>query len=66
MRREEEAVRSLFDGGVILQVDSSSKNKVGSAYVIQVTERIEEDASPLKWKTIIEIAKILPNDASVT
>ena len=46
--------------------NSSSKNKKGSACVIQVAERIEEDSSQMKWKTIIEVARVLPNDASVT
>ena len=47
------------------QDDSPIKNKAGSAYVIQVTERIEEDVSQMKWKTIIEVARILPNDATM-
>ena len=39
---------------------------MGSAYVIQVAERIEEDMHQMKWRTVIEVAKILPNDATVT
>ena len=61
-----EAVRSFFDGGVSSEGDSSAKNRVGPAYVIQVADRIEEDANQTKWKTIIEVARILPNDATVT
>ena len=61
-----EPVRSFFDGGVSSGGNSSSKNKKGSACVIQVAERIEEYASQMKWKTIIEVARVLPNDASVT
>ena len=59
-------MRSFFDGGVSSECNSSTKNKVGSAYVIQVAERIEEDAHQIKWKTIIEVARILVNDATVT
>ena len=53
-----EAVRSFFDGRVSSGGNSPSKNKVGSADVIQVAERIKEDASQMKWKTIIEVARI--------
>ena len=38
-----EAVRSFFDGGVSSVSDDKIKNRVGSAYVIQIAERIEED-----------------------
>ena len=34
--------------------------------MIQVAERIEEDVHLMKWRTVIEVAKILPNDATVT
>ena len=39
---------------------------MGSAYVIQVAEGIVEDMHQMRWKTIIEVAKFLPNDATVT
>ena len=39
---------------------------MGSAFVIHVAERIEEDLRQMKWRTVIEVAKILPNDATVT
>ena len=37
-----EAVRACFDGGVSRQEDRKVKYKVGSAYRIQMSERIEE------------------------
>ena len=39
---------------------------MGSAYVIQVAEGIVEDMHQMRWKTIIEVAKFLSNDATVT
>ena len=42
------------------------KNKVGSAYVIQIDERIEESTEKLKWKILVEVARVLPNDSSTT
>ena len=38
-----EAVRSFFDTGVSTVCDAQIENKVGSSYVIQIAERIEED-----------------------
>ena len=35
-----EAVRSLFDGGVSTACDDKIKNKVGSAYVIQIVVKL--------------------------
>ena len=39
---------------------------MGSAYVIQVAERIEADIHQMEWRTVIEVAKILPEEATVT
>ena len=36
-----ESVRACFDGGVSKQEDRKVKQKVGSAYVIQASKRIE-------------------------
>ena len=45
MREEEnlETVRAFFGGGVSSQDDHRVKYKVGSGYLIQKGERIEED-----------------------
>ena len=59
------AVRAYFDGGVSRQEDQKVKNKVGSAYVIQTSERIEEVAEKMEWRTITEVAKALDDDATV-
>ena len=59
-------MRAYFDGGVSKQDDSKVKHKVGSAYVIQASARIEEGAEKMYWKTTVEIAKILPDDATIT
>ena len=61
-----EAVRGYFDGGVSLACKGPIKNKVGSAYVIQIAEDIVESSGKMKWKTIVEVAKILPSDETVT
>ena len=37
-----EAVRSFFDGGVSTVCDDKIKNKVGSAYVIQLAEKLRK------------------------
>ena len=47
-------------------VQTRSTNIMGSAYVIQIAGKIEEDRHNMKWKTIKEVAKILPNNAIVT
>ena len=60
-----EAVRWFSDGGVRSACNASIKKKVWSVYVIQVAERIEEDMHQMKWRTIIEVANILPNDATL-
>ena len=52
-----EAVRAYFDGGVSRQEDRKVKHKRGSAYVIQTSERIEEAAEKMEWRTVIEVAK---------
>ena len=62
----DEAVRSFFDGGVSTQSDDKIKHRVGSASVVQIAEQIEENTHKMKWRTIIEVAKILPDDATVT
>ena len=61
-----EAVRSIFDGGVNIQCYDKIKHKVGSAFVMQIDERIEESTQKMKWKTIVEVAKVLPDDATIT
>ena len=61
-----EAVRCFFDGGVSSACTDKIKNRVGSAYVIQIAGQIEEDRHKMKWKTITDVAKILPNSATVT
>ena len=53
-----EAVKASFDGGVSSQEDRKVKHKVGSAYVIQASER--------KWRTTVKVAKVLPGDATIT
>ena len=61
-----EAVRSFFDGGVSAECNAQIQIKVGSAFVIQIAERIEESTEKMKWKTIVEVAKVLPDDATIT
>ena len=56
-------MRSFFDGGVSSACTDKIKNRVGSAYVIQIAGKFEEDRHKMKWKTITEVAKILPNNA---
>ena len=34
--------------------------------MIQIAERIEESAQKMKWTTIVEVAKVLPDDAPKT
>ena len=58
-------MRNFLDGSVSTVCDDKIKHKVGSAYVFQIAE-IEEDTHMMKWRTIIEVAKILPDDATVT
>ena len=60
-----EAVRAYFDEGVSRQDDGNVKHEVGSVYVIQSSERIEEHAEKMSWKTIVEVAQILPDDATI-
>ena len=60
-----EAVRACLDGGVSKQEDRNVRHKVGSAYVIQASERIEEAADKMEWK-IVEVANVLPDDATIT
>ena len=45
-----EAVRAYFDGGVSAKTDDRIKHKVGSAYVIQSSERLQEDVGKMVWK----------------
>ena len=61
-----EAVRACFDGGVGRQEDRKVKHEVGSAYLIQASERIEEAAEKMERRTIVEVAKVLPDDATIT
>ena len=59
-------MRSFFDGGVSTVCDDWIKNRVGSAYVIQIAEKLTKITHKIKWTTIIDIAKILLDDATVT
>ena len=34
--------------------------------MIQSAERIEESTEKMKWKTIVEVAKVLLDDATIT
>ena len=34
--------------------------------MIQTAERIEEITEKMKWKTIVEVANVLPDDATIT
>ena len=61
-----EAVRAYFDGSVSEKSDDRVKHKVGSVYVIQSSERIKEHVGKMVWKTIVEVAKVLPDDATIT
>ena len=56
----------VFDGGISRQEDRIEKHKVGSACVIQASGRIEEAAEKMAWRTIVEVAKVFPDDATVT
>ena len=54
-----EGVRSSFDGGVSKDCQGKVKNKVRSAYAIQVAENQGgHKQDEVEWKTIIEVAKI--------
>ena len=59
-----EAVRCHFDGGA--KCRGQIRNRLGSAYVMQIAEKIEEELSNMKWKTLIEDAKILLEGSTVT
>ena len=61
-----EAVRASFDGGVSSQEDRKIKHKVVPACAIQASERIEEAAEKMEWRTTVEVAKVLPGDATIT
>ena len=61
-----EAARAYFDGGISKQEDRKVKQKVGSAYVFQASERIEEAAEKMEWKTQVEVSKVVPDDATIT
>ena len=61
-----EAVRAYFDGGVSEKTDDRVKHKVGSVYVAQSSERTEENAENMTWKTCVEVAKVLPDVATIT
>ena len=61
-----EAVRAYFDGGVNIQDADKIKHKVGSAYVIQSAERIEESTEKMRLKTVVKVAKVLLDDAPIT
>ena len=55
-----EAARSFFDGGVNIQGDDKIKNKVGSAYVTQIAQRIEENTEKMEWKNNFPGCKSTP------
>ena len=61
-----EAVRACIDGGVSKQEERKVRHKVGSAYVMQASERIEEAAEKTEWRTIVEVANVLPDDVTIT
>ena len=65
-RSKIEAVRAYFDGRVSRQEDREVKHKVGSAYVIQTSERTEDATEKIEWTTIIEVANVLFDDATIT
>ena len=44
-----EAVRSFFDGGVSKDCQGQVKNKVGSTYVIQISETWRRTQNKMKW-----------------
>ena len=48
------------------QDDHNVKYKVGSGYVIQTSERIEEVVAKMCWKTSVKVAKTLPKEATIT
>ena len=50
----------------MLNVVLKSKMKWGSAFVVQIASRIEESIEKMMWKTSVEVARILLNDATVT
>ena len=60
------AVRAFFHGRVSKQEDRKVKHLAGSAYVIQASERIEKAAEKMEWRTTVEVAKVLPDDATIT
>ena len=59
-------MRACFDGGVSKQEDRKVKHKVWSAYAIQASERIEEAAEKMEWRTKVEVAKVPPDDATIS
>ena len=61
-----EAARAYFDGGISKQEDRTVKQKVGSAYGFQASERIEEAAEKMEWRTQVEVSKVFPADATIT
>ena len=61
-----DAVRACIDGGVSKQEDRKVRRNFGSAYVIQAWERIVEAAEKMEWNTIVEVANVLPDDATIT
>ena len=56
--KKKEAVRADFDGSVSEEIDDRVK--------LRSSERIAENAEKMVWKTIVEDAKVLPNDATIT
>ena len=59
-----EAVRGFFGGGVSSEMQGSHQEQSGISFCH--AERIEEDLHQINWRTVIEVAKILPTDATVT
>ena len=61
-----EAVRAFFDGGVSNPDDRNVRYKVGYGYLIQASEKIEEGEDKMRWRTIVEVAETLLEDATIT
>ena len=43
---------------------SNQKQSGRSACVIHIVDRIEEIIEKMKWKTIVEVGRVLPNDST--
>ena len=61
-----QAVRACFAGGVTRQVDRNVEHEVALAYVIQASERKGEAVEKMEWRTMGGVAKVLPDDVTMT